>query len=149
MIWLSHGSVITTCPMKITNSRLKPERQSNLLQATTDGFCAKRKRGNGQPQIAKRKRGSAQPQIMKRIRYWFLFLVLTAGTVAVDISAQIQYASGQDVAPAFEGWQQNPDGTYSFVFGYLNRNYEEQVDVPIGPNNNIEPGGDAGQPAHF
>src|ERR1041385_8890555 len=87
---------------------------------------------------------------MKRIRYWFLFLLLlTAGVVGAGIAAQIQYASGQDVAPTFEGWQQNPDGTYSFVFGYLNRNYEEQVDVPIGPNNNIEPGGDAGQPARF
>jgi len=87
---------------------------------------------------------------MKRIRYWFLFLVLfMVGAVGAGISAQVQYATGQDVAPAFEGWQQNPDGTYSFVFGYLNRNYEEQVDVPIGPNNNVDPGGDAGQPTHF
>src|ERR1051326_2358389 len=90
---------------------------------------------------------------MKRVRYWFLFLLLlTAGVVGAGIAAQIQYASGQDVAPAFEGWQQNPDGTYSFVFGYLNRNYEEQVDVPIGPYNNIEnagSGGDGGQPTHF
>src|SRR5262249_17958549 len=44
---------------------------------------------------------------------------------------------------------QNPDGTYSFFFGYLNRNYEEQVDVPIGPNNNVDTGGGAGQPTHF
>src|ERR1051326_3244777 len=90
---------------------------------------------------------------MKRIRYWFLFLLLlTAGVVGAGIAAQIQYASGQDVAAAFEGWQQNPDGTYSFVFGYLNRNYEEQVDVPIGPYNNIEnagSGGAGGQPTHF
>jgi len=90
---------------------------------------------------------------MKRIRYRLLFLVLlTAGAVGAGISGQVQYASGQDVAPAFEGWQQNPDGTYSFMFGYLNRNYEEQVDVPVGPNNNIEnirSGGDGGQPTHF
>jgi hypothetical protein len=69
--------------------------------------------------------------------------------VAVPVSGQIQYASGQNVAPAFEGWEQNPDGTYSFFFGYLNRNYEEQVEIPIGPNNTIEPGGDRGQPTHF
>jgi hypothetical protein len=87
---------------------------------------------------------------MKRSWYWLLVLVLIlGGAVGAGLSAQIQYASGQDVAPAFEGWQQNPDGTYSFFFGYLNRNYEEQVDIPIGPNNNIEPGGDSGQPTHF
>ena len=87
---------------------------------------------------------------MKRSSYWLVFpVLLLAGAVGAGLSAQVQYASGQDVAPAFEGWQQNPDGTYSFFFGYLNRNYEEQVDIPIGPSNTIEPGGDRGQPTHF
>lgn len=67
--------------------------------------------------------------------------------------AQVQYASGQNVAPIFEGWEHNPDGTYSMVFGYLNRNYEEQVDIPVGPDNSIKIGdetfGDRGQPTHF
>ena len=116
----------------------------------SDVVGAKRKRGSAQPQYAKRKRGSAQPQDMKRVWYWLIVLVLfQAGMGGTGVSAQIQYAVGQDVAPAFEGWQQNPDGTYSFFFGYLNRNFEEQVDVPIGPNNNVEPGGDRGQPTHF
>jgi len=79
----------------------------------------------------------------------FLF-VLTLGTRA---NAQIQYASGQNVAPVFEGWEHNPDGTYSMVFGYLNRNYEEEVDIPLGPENTItmkgESLGDRGQPTHF
>jgi hypothetical protein len=36
------------------------------------------------------------------------------------------------------------------VFGYMNRNYEEEVDVPIGPDNKIEPGQpDRNQPTHF
>jgi hypothetical protein len=70
-------------------------------------------------------------------------------TAATGVRAQIKYARGQNVAPAFEGWEKNPDGTYNFVFGYLNRNYEEEVDIPIGPDNNIEPGGDRGQPTHF
>ena len=70
-------------------------------------------------------------------------------TAAIGVRAQIKYARGQNVAPAFEGWEKNPDGTYNFVFGYLNRNYEEEVDIPIGPDNNIEPGGDRGQPTHF
>jgi hypothetical protein len=36
------------------------------------------------------------------------------------------------------------------VFGYFNRNFEEEIDVPVGPENTIEPGGpDQGQPTHF
>jgi len=59
-------------------------------------------------------------------------------------------ATGQDVAPVFEGWEQNADGTFNLVFGYFNRNWEEEVDIPIGPGNGIEPGGpDQGQPTHF
>ena len=59
-------------------------------------------------------------------------------------------ASGQTVTPAFEGWYRNPDGTYSLSFGYYNRNTEEVVEVPIGPDNRFEPGGpDRGQPARF
>lgn len=73
--------------------------------------------------------------------------VICAG--ALSANAQVKYLRGQDVAPAFEGWEPNPDGTYSMVFGYLNRNYEEQVDVPIGPDNTMDPGGDRGQPTHF
>jgi hypothetical protein len=83
---------------------------------------------------------------------WFLALcaVFLAATTA---RTQVQYARGQDVAPVFEGWERNADGTFSMVFGYLNRNYEEEVDVPVGPANNIEAGagtsGDRGQPTHF
>jgi hypothetical protein len=72
---------------------------------------------------------------------------------AASASAQVQYASGQDVAPVFEGWEHNPDGTFNMVFGYLNRNYEEEVDIPIGSANTISIGdeiyGDRGQPTHF
>lgn len=58
--------------------------------------------------------------------------------------------SGQSVTPAFEGWYQNPDGTYSLSFGYFNRNSREAVDIPIGPANSIVPGGpNRGQPTHF
>jgi len=35
-------------------------------------------------------------------------------------------------------------------FGYLNRNYLEELHIPIGQDNRIEPGGpDRGQPTHF
>ena len=72
-----------------------------------------------------------------------------AGATALGVSVQVRYATGQNVAPVFEGWEPNPDGTYSVVFGYLNRNYEEEVDIPVGPNNTIDPGNDRGQPTHF
>ena len=59
-------------------------------------------------------------------------------------------ARGQRVAPVYEGWIQNPDGTFDLIFGYFNLNNEEIIDVPVGPANSIEPGGpDQGQPAHF
>lgn len=58
--------------------------------------------------------------------------------------------SGQSVTPAFEGWFKNPDGTFSLLVGYFNRNLKETVDIPIGPENKIEPGGpDYGQPTAF
>ena len=80
-----------------------------------------------------------------------VFLVAIAA--GIPGGAQVQYARGQNVAPTFEGWEHNPDGTYSMVFGYLNRNYEEEVDIPLGPNNTItmrgESFGDKGQPTHF
>ena len=58
--------------------------------------------------------------------------------------------SGQSVTAAFEGWYQNPDGSYVLLMGYFNRNMKETLDIPIGPNNRIEPGGpDYGQPTHF
>lgn len=57
---------------------------------------------------------------------------------------------GSSVTGSFEGWFYNPDGSRSFMVGYLNRNRAKAVDVPIGPNNHIEPGGpDVGQPTHF
>ena len=57
---------------------------------------------------------------------------------------------GQSVTPAFEGWYANPDGTFNLSWGYMNRNYEERLDIPIGPDNRLEPGPpDQGQPTHF
>jgi hypothetical protein len=62
----------------------------------------------------------------------------------------IKFASGQDIAPAFEGWQRNDDGSFTMYFGYLNRNYEEILDIPVGPDNRFDPApADRGQPTHF
>lgn len=57
---------------------------------------------------------------------------------------------GASITPAYEGWYSNPDGSFSLLLGYYNRNGKQTLDIPIGPNNRIEPGGpDQGQPTHF
>ena len=67
-----------------------------------------------------------------------------------DLPLSPFHNSGQSVTGAFEGWFQNPDGTYSILVGYYNRNLQQEVDIPVGPDNRIEPGGpDRGQPTHF
>ncbi|MBM3777495.1 MAG: hypothetical protein FJW23_04535 [Acidimicrobiia bacterium] len=64
--------------------------------------------------------------------------------------AQTQFLRGQNVQPVFEGWLRNADGSFTLVFGYLNRNYVEELHVPVGENNFFRPGeADRGQPAYF
>ena len=87
-------------------------------------------------------------------RHWTVYAALAVGVATCTrVNAQVQYATSQNVAPIFEGWERNPDGSYNMVFGYLNRNYEEEVDLPIGTGNSITIGdevyGDRGQPTHF
>jgi hypothetical protein len=58
--------------------------------------------------------------------------------------------NGQSVEPAFEGYDTNPDGSFNMWFGYMNLNYEEAPDIPVGPSNGFTPGpADRGQPTHF
>src|SRR3954453_10914786 len=63
--------------------------------------------------------------------------------------ANLRHWSGQGVAPVYEGFDINPDGSFNMWFGYMNRNYEEELDIPVGAANTFEPGGDRGQPTHF
>ena len=78
-----------------------------------------------------------------------LVLSLALSPQSAD-AQQMRYMTGQNVVPVFEGWEHNADGSFNMVFGYMNRNYEEEVDVPVGPDNHVEPGeADQGQPAHF
>ncbi len=66
------------------------------------------------------------------------------------LSGNIKYNSGQSVQPIFEGWTKQADGSFQFYFGYLNRNHVEEVQVPVGAENRVEPGGpDRGQPTYF
>jgi hypothetical protein len=62
----------------------------------------------------------------------------------------LSYTKGQNVSPAFEGWEEDSNGAKFFVFGYMNRNWEEELNVPVGADNSITPGNaDQGQPTHF
>ena len=73
-------------------------------------------------------------------------LLAVAGTT----NAQVAYPRGQSVVPVYEGWERNADGSFNLVFGYFNRNHQEELDLPIGPANYLEPGDpDQGQPTHF
>jgi hypothetical protein len=65
-------------------------------------------------------------------------------------AAQTSYQRGQNVSPAYEGWLENEDGSFTMVFGYMNRNWQEELDVPVGDENFLSPGpADQGQPTHF
>jgi hypothetical protein len=79
-----------------------------------------------------------------------LLAAVAASALSLRPGAQESYSSGQNIAPAYEGWERNDDGSFNLVFGYFNRNWEEEIDAPVGAANSIEPGGpDQGQPTHF
>jgi hypothetical protein len=83
-----------------------------------------------------------------------LVVMLLAGSIGLGAQSEfannLKYDSGQDVQPVFEGWARVPDGTFDLYFGYLNRNWVQKLHVPVGPANNIQPGGpDRGQPTFF
>ncbi|PYQ71222.1 MAG: hypothetical protein DMG01_26080 [Acidobacteria bacterium] len=79
-----------------------------------------------------------------------LAALVVAGAASFPSAQSLSYTRGQNVAPAYEGWEQAPDGTKYFVFGYMNRNWEEEIDIPVGADNGFSPGdADQGQPTHF
>ncbi|SPF46166.1 exported hypothetical protein [Candidatus Sulfopaludibacter sp. SbA4] len=87
----------------------------------------------------------------------FLALCALAGSFAVRAQppaptyiSQTKFNTGQDVVPVYEGWLRNSDGTFTFVFGYFNRNWKEELVIPTGADNKLEPGpADRGQPTYF
>jgi hypothetical protein len=76
-------------------------------------------------------------------------LPLVAQSNNVSQLMQVRHWTGQSVAPVYEGFDANADGSYNMWFGYMNRNEEESIDIPLGASNAFEPGGDRGQPTHF
>ena len=76
--------------------------------------------------------------------------VLSMADFQVAAAQGLTFASGQSISPAYEGWRNNPDGSYVLMFGYMNRNWESELDIPVGRDNGFSPGpADRGQPTHF
>ena len=96
----------------------------------------------------------------------FVLLALAAASPAFA-QQRFMVKSGEIISPAFEGWWPNEEeGGYRLFFGYMNSNWEEQFDIPIGPDNHFSHVGegelddlsiesfdmasaDMGQPTHF
>jgi hypothetical protein len=104
--------------------------------------------------------------LLDRYRSWVVAASLASVTLLViGASAQAPQAPpppqtplpltpqrerGASISPAYEGWYPNADGSFSMLLGYYNRNGKEPLDIPVGPNNHVDPGGpDQGQPTHF
>lgn len=95
-----------------------------------------------------------------------ILLGLMFGSQSLNAQTLLMELRDQIVSPAYEGWWPNEDGTYKLFFGYMNTNWEQQFDVPIGSDNyfsNVDQGelddlakdgfdfsdADQGQPTHF
>ena len=92
---------------------------------------------------------------MKRLVLFLLAALFVIGSACAQSQPQTyipqtKFSRGQDVVPSFDGWMRNADGTFTMVFGYMNRNYEEELAIPVGADNKLEPGPmDQGQPTYF
>src|SRR3954463_16755319 len=90
-------------------------------------------------------------------RRWIVAGLLAAAAIRSRLTAaqqlppiNVKRTTGQSIVPVFEGWERNPDDTFSLVFGYMNRNYAEGISVGVGAANRFEPGDtDRGQPTYF
>ncbi|MDT8429123.1 MAG: hypothetical protein RQ757_10200 [Pseudomonadales bacterium] len=82
----------------------------------------------------------------------FVTRLLAVGVLLLGMQQTLaqSYTKGQHIEPAYEGWERNEDGSFSFLFGYHNENWGEELDIPVGENNFFSPGdADRGQPTHF
>src|SRR6266404_8600324 len=90
----------------------------------------------------------------KRHNFFVLLVFFCASCVPLLLAQQLPFEpthdTGQSITGAYEGWFQNPDGSYSLLVGYFNRNQKQTLDIPVGADNQIQPGGpDRGQPTYF
>jgi hypothetical protein len=91
-----------------------------------------------------------------RRRWLFGGLAIATLISPLPLKAQLQRpltpisTNGLSVTPHFDGWHPNPDGSITFSFAYLNLNKTEVVEIPLGPDNFIEPKEfDGRQPTSF
>jgi hypothetical protein len=107
----------------------------------------------GPAALFKRKRKEFTPmKFQSAIRTLSLagMLAATFNLSAQMVEPAIHHDAGDSVTGVFEGWFHNTDGSYSILLGYYNRNMKQELDIPVGSANKIEPGGpDQGQPTHF
>ena len=79
-----------------------------------------------------------------------LLLGLAGQAAAQAAPEHFRFNAGQTIQPFFNGWTRNDDGSFELHFAYLNRNYVEEMEIPVGPDNNVTPGDpDQGQPTYF
>ncbi len=95
-----------------------------------------------------------------------LMLALVSGSQLANAQTRLMQLTGETTSPAYEGWWPNDDGTYKLFFGYMNSNWEEEFDIPIGSENYFSvvsegelddlskdgydfSNADQGQPTHF
>ena len=93
-----------------------------------------------------------KPRLGVFVSPWLLLFVVSVLFVSTQSAStqSLSYTKGQNIAPAYEGWELGADGQKYFLFGYMNRNWEEELDVTIGAQNGFTPGtADQGQPTHF
>ncbi len=79
-----------------------------------------------------------------RIRLIVMFgVLLVSGAPSLGAQQDLPLApvppGGLHVSPWFEGWYRNDDGSFTLSFGFYNRNSEEIMEIPVGPDNRIEP----------
>ena len=95
----------------------------------------------------------ARKRVSQGSQFTALGLILIAALFTGSNSgaqSQSSFNSGQGLSPAYEGYVINPDGSYTLLFGYMNENWRQELDVPIGTENSFSPGpADRGQPTHF
>jgi hypothetical protein len=94
--------------------------------------------------------GRLQPSVVTLAAFALAVVASVTAQQLPTAIPQTKFVSGQNVVPYFEGWIRNADGSFDLVFGYFNRNWQEELAIPAGPDNKFEPGApDRGQPTYF
>ena len=78
-----------------------------------------------------------------------MLVALCLALTSLSVTSSAQTYRQQGIYPVFDGWEDLPDGSKLFYFGYMNR-HTTQVTIPLGPDNNFEQSpADRLQPTNF